>query len=104
MRTVSRIKSLVPAVAIGVAAIGTALMVGGSERATPTPSETDVLVAAYVNHQLPSWAQVEKVPNSVRKGLHLPPKEPAVMIIVSNGKWHGDDTVILTADGNVYES
>jgi len=69
-----------------------------------TPSETDVLVAAYVNHQLPNWAQVEPVPNTVRSHLHLPKNEPAVMIIVKAPKWHGDDTVILTASGQVYES
>src|SRR3954468_4802837 len=89
----------------GVAAIlGSAILVNGANRATPAPSETDVLVAAYVNHQMPSWAKVEGVTDKLRNQMHLPPNEPGVMILVRNKQWHGDETIVLMADGNVYES
>lgn len=90
--------------AIAAGTLSSAFLVGGADRATPAPSETDVLVSAYINHQMPNWANVEGVPNKLRRQMHLPLNEPGVMIFVKDKRWHGDDTVILMADGNVYES
>jgi hypothetical protein len=93
----------IPAV-LTIGAISIAVALHGADRATPRPSETDVLVSAYINHQMPNWANVEGVPNKLRRQMHLPLNEPGVMIFVKDKRWHGDDTVILMADGNVYES